>query len=422
MAAKASGSKGAEFRAGVVVLIGLAILALGLFLVSGGADQFRDKARYTIHFTNSGGVVSGNAVYLAGEKVGGVISVDTVEVPEEGGTRRYKAVVIEVLKTARIQVDSAFSVSKTVTGIVAVNGEYGTGRDADEKTILKGQRLSSFEEAIDHASQLLRDAKDVVAQVKEIVSKVDERVTAIDTAALQQKAEAFLDSLGRSGGKVETILDDSREPIARTLERVEKAAAHAESLLGDVRGGWGRMDPKIQEALDDLKAALAEARAIVEENRPSIKAAVESLRDGLDRVAPALATVERLARDAQVVVIEVRPQLVAALKAARTALENFEAVTEDLKTAPWKLVNKPADKEAREVHLYNAARLHVTNAARIREIVDELDALRKAGALSDEGQTDAINAAVVKLEESLARYAESEKALVALIVAGSAAK
>jgi Arc/MetJ-type ribon-helix-helix transcriptional regulator len=64
----------------------------------------------------------------------------------------------------------------------------------------------------------------------------------------------------------------------------------------------------------------------------------------------------------------------------------------------------------------------VTNAAKIREIVDELDSLRKTGALADESQSAAISAAVVKLEESLARYAESEKALIALIVTGKDSK
>ncbi|NJN14685.1 MAG: hypothetical protein HC813_03490 [Planctomycetes bacterium] len=421
MAAKGKSGKGSELRAGLVVLVGLAILGIGLFLVSGGADQFRDKNLYTVHFTNSGGIGSGDAVYLAGERVGKVNSVDTVEVVADGVTRRYKEVVIELIKSARVQVDSPFSVSKTVTGIVAMNGEYGIGRDADEKTILKGERLSTFEEAIDLASKTLESAQGLVDQVKEVVRKVDERVAAIDTAILQAKAEALLDSLGRSGAKVETILGDAEEPIARTLERAENAAAHAESLLADLKASWGKIDPKLQASLDDLRATLGEAKAMIEENRPTVKSALEALRDGVERIGPALDTIDRTMKGAHVMVIEVRPQLVGALKAARGAFENFEAVTEDLKSAPWKLINKPSGAEDREVHLYNAARLHVTNATKIHAIVEELATLRELAASGDDVPVERVQEALTRLEEALVRHRASEKALADLI-AGSGAK
>ena len=52
-------SKGAEVRVGLVVIGGLAVLGLGLFLVSGGAEQFKDKTKYTILFKNAGGLNDG---------------------------------------------------------------------------------------------------------------------------------------------------------------------------------------------------------------------------------------------------------------------------------------------------------------------------------------------------------------------------
>ncbi len=55
-------SRTTEFKAGIVVILGLAVLAFGLYLVSGGADQFRDKKRITVLFKNGGGISGGDAV------------------------------------------------------------------------------------------------------------------------------------------------------------------------------------------------------------------------------------------------------------------------------------------------------------------------------------------------------------------------
>ncbi len=58
-----------EIRAGIVLIGALLILALGMFLVSGGPNQFKDKRYLTVYFRNAGGLQDGNAVYLAGRRV-----------------------------------------------------------------------------------------------------------------------------------------------------------------------------------------------------------------------------------------------------------------------------------------------------------------------------------------------------------------
>ena len=140
--------KSMEVRAGIVVVAALLILALGMFLVSGGPNQFKDKRFLTVYFRNAGGLGNGNAVYLAGRRVGKVVEVSTSELVRKGKTRTFVSIKVEILKNSIVHTDSTFIVSKTVTGIVALNIEYGVGDEATETTELFGVKSATFEEAL----------------------------------------------------------------------------------------------------------------------------------------------------------------------------------------------------------------------------------------------------------------------------------
>jgi hypothetical protein len=155
----------------------------------------------------------------------------------------------------------------------------------------------------------------------------------------------------------------------------------------------------------------------VAENRETIKAVLQNFEDASRRVAPILVRLESLSKNLDETVIEVRPELAATLQNARRAMGNFESLTEDLKTAPWKLINKPSDKESDAVHLYNAARLYVDAAGRIADNIESLDSLRKLGVLDDPSKKDLIERALSQLQDSLGDFEARQKRLADAIAA-----
>ena len=137
------------------------------------------------------------------------------------------------------------------------------------------------------------------------------------------------------------------------------------------------------------------------------------------RVAPVMDTIERLGRDLDETVVEIRPGLVRTIERAQKAMENFAATTEDLKTAPWKLVNKPSDKETDIVHLYNSSRLYVEAASQIQDNIQDLETLRRLGVLEDAGKADLVDRATARLEAALKDFETRQKRLYEASVAFS---
>lgn len=408
-------SKGAEYKAGVVILLGLIVLGFGIFLVSGGADQFKDKKSFTILFKNGGGVGSGNTVYLAGRKVGTVTSVTEREDSLGGERGTFVAVEIEVFADSRVHKDSECTVSKTVTGIVAVNMEYGASNElAEPGAKLRGRKLASFEDAIDQGTALIEDGRGMVQQVNEILAELKKDVEALNIAELRGGVSKLLDQLNATAVKLDGLIENADGEAKTILTSARNAIKNFEDVSKDVREDWKTISTRIESALKNAESSMAELDAILKENRPSFKLAVQNLTDATQRFAPTLEKIETLVQSAQGLMIDVRPKLSSGLRAASKAFKNFEAVTEDLRTAPWKLINEPSQTEVLEVYLYNAARNFVKSAEDIRAVLDELDTLRKKDVL-DESMKGRIEELTAKLELSLKNYDKREKELVRLI-------
>jgi ABC-type transporter Mla subunit MlaD len=175
------------------------------------------------------------------------------------------------------------------------------------------------------------------------------------------------------------------------------------------------MNPKVQGLLDDAREATAEVKSILEENRERVKSILQQFDDTMPRVAAALAQLEGLSREAQDMVAELRPDLVRAISAGAGAMKNLEATVEDLRSAPWKLVNKPSDRETDNVQLYNAARLYVDAAGRVALAVQDLETLHRLGVLSDQERSDLVERTLASMQAALADFDTTQKRFTSLI-------
>ena len=408
-------SKGAEYKAGTVILLGLIVLGLGLFLVSGGAEQFKDKKKYVVLFKNGGGIGSGAAVYLAGRRVGYVTSVGETTETVKGSKGTYVAVEIEVFADSRVHVDSDCYVSKTVTGIVSLNMEYGaSNKVAPPGEKLAGRKQASFEDAIDSGEKLIRKGATMVEKINGVLDAVREDAEALDVAELRKRVGDLVETLNATAGNIDKIVQSAGGDVDEILKSAKKGAGSFESVADQVNADWQRLSKNLQATVKQAQDAMAELKAILKDNRPDIRIIVQNFADASRRVAPVLLKVETLLKSLDGTVLDIRPKLVSGLKSAAKAMKNFQAVTEDLRTAPWKLINKPSDDEVAEIHLYNAARNFVRSAEEIQTVVAELDALRKKDVLNEQ-MKERIQELTAQLDLSLKNYQTREKELVKLI-------
>jgi ABC-type transporter Mla subunit MlaD len=415
----ARSNKSAEFKTGMVVLLGIVILVIGLFLVSGGFDQLRPKRDYTAYFRDGGSVSAGAAVFLGGQRAGTVKSVEVVTKQIESKELRFIAVTVELYADLDVPSDSVFSISKTITGTVTVNIASGDSATlADSKTDFFGRTPDTFEQVVSKAGELLREAQAGVEEFAALMRDARGLVAKVDIDGIQQRIDTILARIESAAGTIDEIVRAAREPVRGVLTKAEATVGNFEDLSAQLKRDWPEsLHPRVQAVLDEVKALAADARTLVAENRETIKAVLQNFEDASRRVAPILVRLESLSKNLDETVIEVRPELAATLQNARRAMGNFESLTEDLKTAPWKLINKPSDKESDAVHIYNAARLYVDAAGRIADNIESLDSLRKLGVLDDPSKKDLIERALSQLQDSLGDFEARQKRLADAIAA-----
>lgn len=402
--------KAAEIRAGIVVLVGLVILAVGLFLVSGGLEQWTPKNRITVNFRDAGGIGNGADVFVAGRKAGKVQKLETVMLSRDGERGRYIAVTIEIDRDFEIPIDSAFKISKSITNVVQLNIDYGKNNKLANDTTegLFGVRLANVDELVDSYQQLGGVARKAAEDLDGLILDARAKVKDIDLKELQDEARDTLTALRETATELRGLVGDNRERIDRLVQNIE-------DLTTGLKADWPVISGKLQGILDNAHEAVAEVKGILKENREGLKSIVQQLDDGMRRFGPALAQIEAIGRQANDAVVELRPGLTRSLTAASHAFENFQALTEDLRTAPWKLINKPSGKESDDVHLYNAARLYVTAAGHVANSIQDLETLRRLGVLGDPQRADLVERTLTTMQEALAEFEASQKRFVSLI-------
>ena len=406
----AAGSKTAEIRAGVVVLTGLVILAIGLFLVTGGWSRwFEMKKELTILFKDSGTIGSGANVYRAGLRVGEVKGLETIERVIKG--ERYSvAFTIEVFKGTNIPIDSTFQISKSITNVVAFNIRPGVDKTlANEDTDnLVGERLASTDELVDRYTKLADQVSGVVDHADQLVLDLDAKVKEVDIQGMQGESRQLITDLRAAVEDFRALLRDNRE-------RIDSIFRNVDDVSGAFKGDWTTMSGKVQGILDNTQEATGDLKGILRENRERVKSMLQGLDDGARRIAPVLAQMEAIGRAANDAVVELRPGLTRTISSASKAMEGFQAAVEDIRTAPWKLVNKPSGDESDDVHLYNAARNYVDAAGRVAVAVQDLETLRRLGVIDDPGRADLVEKTLTTMQEALAEFDANQKRFTSLI-------
>ena len=409
----------AEIQAGFVVIIGLAILAAGLYWVDGGADQWRKKTTYTIFFANAGGLSEGNDVMLDGRKVGEVLLVraaDESELPATilGHTYGNCSVVqAKIFKSERIPIDSKIQTSKSITGTVSLiiisseKAQYVSG-----DTRLEGEARADFEALTHEAKQLLAEVSTAVREFQALAQKASTQVDAIGMAQLREDIGKLVKRGDEFVARLDKLVAEGSDDTLAMLSGAREAVTEFKELGTTLKGDWTeKLEPQAERALTG-------AADLVEDAKPKLTAMLQKLDDFGDFAGKAMVRIDDLAAEMQDTVVEGRPHLIATLRKARQAMADFAETTNDLKTSPWKLVNKPSGGEIKRAYFYNAAQVYLRAAQEAREAVDDLKTLKSLGALTNQGGQEAVDRATKRLDEAVDKMNEQEAAITKGLAAG----
>ena len=270
-----------ELRVGLFVLVGLLILAAGIFYVT-GAGFFGPKYRIKTYLPEVSGLSTGAPVRLDGVEVGNVDQIRLV--PREPGKSPERMHNIEVgMRIDRkyqndILTDSAASlVTEGLLGnrYVTITRGY-TGAPLKEGQAVPGTEEKAIKEVVERSADVLTNLQALSDDVEDLVHGVQRGRGTLGKLLTDEQAYNHLSSILTKGDQIVSNVQAGQGTVGKlimtddTSVKADKALDQINTILADLRAQKGTMgkllyDPTLydqaKEALTNGNAVLGDVRA-----------------------------------------------------------------------------------------------------------------------------------------------------------------
>lgn len=325
------------FKVGLFVLVGFALL-IGTIVTLGAGSLFRKTIYAETYVEEAAGLDAGSAVKYRGVTVGQVKRILFA-------AAKYPAAVGPGPVSRKILIEMSLDTS--------VESEFGPAGIA--KAVQEGLRARIMQSAITGSAYLGLDFFDPNTYPPEtlnwkpqgvyipaITSTMTEVVTTIDQL-MGEFHQADLPGVVR---RFDALLADTNKAVNEL--KVSELREQSIALLSEVRGTNTRLkqlldDPSILTAVHDLpditarlKTSIARADAILNDKR--LDQILTGLSDAAANAGPATADARRLMRDTRALVASQQDDIRTIISDLRAAVANLNAVTQDAKANPSRLL------------------------------------------------------------------------------------
>src|SRR5215471_16551365 len=237
----------AELRVGLFVLVGLTVLAAGIFYVT-GAGILGPKYRIRTFLPEVSGLANGASVKLDGVEIGNVESVKLVPRVAGKPVDKNRNVEVDMRIDRRFQSEILTdSVASLVTEGLLGNRYVEITRGLTGTPLKENQEIPGAEE---------KAIKEVVERSAELLGNL---------TALSENAQDLLEGVQKGRGTLGKLLTDEQ-----AYNHLNSILAHGDQLVTNVQQGQGtlgklvvsdEMYGKVDKALDNVNAIISDARA-----------------------------------------------------------------------------------------------------------------------------------------------------------------
>jgi ABC-type transporter Mla subunit MlaD len=434
-------TKNAEFKAGIVVLLGLGVLLTFLWLAGGAQALFARTRSVPVRFAPGTAAPSeGDVVRMNGLEVGTVSEVgqreeirrgaqltleDRAELdldPGQDGVARelYTMAYVKMPREQVIPEGSRAEMTVDVTGgrqLDIVPGRSTrdlTDEDLARKPLLATSAGSIADVArsvqklvekaaglVDNGNLVLGDVRQAIATIQRQLDKIDFGVIQANVAggseemrklfeAARTRVDEIATKLSEAATNVRGITSDGQEVVRAVGADLKELLASLKRTAEEINSIVVRASPKVDAMLEDLGAAARSAAALgkdLEGIGPQLKALFGGVGGDLDRILDDLAIVGH----------------------------NLADASEDIRAHPWKLLNKPDEKTIEYENLRDAMKNYVRAAEQVRKTTEDLRALEARADLQEGDRKALIDRMLEKLEGDLRKYDEVAQVLLRIL-------
>jgi phospholipid/cholesterol/gamma-HCH transport system substrate-binding protein len=245
-------------RVGIVMIIGIAILATAIFSIGGGLQFLRGSRELTIHFQHINGLRPGAPVYLSGVNIG---AVSSVQFP---GDRRANYVIVRASiddnALARVRTDSVAKIeSLGLLGdkFLLLTTGSPDAPSADPNALLKSQDPLNYQSLLQ-----TRGTGDLVSNVIAISSSLRQIMETFNqgNGILAQLIKGSSDPNERLTLASFTRALNSIQTLTNRLDLTVDRVNHGQGVIGEMLSpetNGRRVVANIADAAESLRAASA---------------------------------------------------------------------------------------------------------------------------------------------------------------------
>ena len=273
-------------RAGLFVIIALAILVVGSLWVAGFHPGGTERATYEILMKSSGGVRQGDPVRVAGMEVGRVQDIDLRPGAEW-------PVLFRVGLDASILVTEAASARLTTDGLLGSPYlEIDTGPSGEPalppdtpivglETVSTADAMSGFGELSDRAGAALDEVTVLLQSLSTRTGPLLERFELLmsdqNLASISESLAAMRDTMQEAGPRLTSLmtrLDDLSAELEIGVAGIPDLTSDLQGLVGDLRTALGPDGDRLSSLLDSAGDSVSS----MEMNQGELEAMVRDLR------------------------------------------------------------------------------------------------------------------------------------------------
>ena len=355
------------FKLGLFVLAGTALLLISLSLLGAGALLRKTLPAETYFSESVEGLTVGAPVKLRGVTVGKASGITFVDrrYDIDGSTLENTTTGAWVMVTMSFEIgrrhgtefgkqlermlDQGLRVRTASAGLTG--GTYlelfFPGDDAPPplKPLWKPESLyipsapslfGQIESAAERIARQLEQA-DIAGMLKnfnDLLVHIDQKVGELNVPEIQSSAVAMLDNLRDSSERIKAILSDPR--IEQIVGDVASVTSALHVSVGDQPGDLAAFIKDLPQVSGRLRETLDEIQGILDDEQT--KRMLANLSKASDGLPGATEDIRLLARRLEVLVASQQQNLVAIVTLLRRTLENAEAITEDAKRNPARIL------------------------------------------------------------------------------------
>ena len=265
-----------ELRVGLFVLVGLLILAFGIFYVT-GQGVWGPKYRLNTFLPEVAGLATGAPVRLDGVEIGNVDRITLV--PREHGKTPDKMHNVEIgMRLDRryqndILTDSvATLVTEGLLGNRYVNIQRGyTGVPLKDGQAVPGGEEKAIKEVVERSADVLANLQALSEQIQDIVGDVKKGRGTIGKLLTDDQAYKHLNSILTKGDQIASTVQSGQGTIGKLVmtdemsNKVENTVDQVNTILADLRAQKGTLGKLLYDPTlyDQAKEAISNGNAVI---------------------------------------------------------------------------------------------------------------------------------------------------------------